>query len=160
MQWTLVITVETHLRGDLAFSRQRLTVRVTISLLLLPMQRSVLAFPWKYLFWIPNMWHYKKRESNVTVRWKLWNYGISGYHRITNNYTPSPPLYNLIQMYRNPTPPSELKPYPLINIYPIFHNIPPIFLVSLDNPTRHFYFNFLLTFSIFKLHECIFNFKM
>jgi hypothetical protein len=31
------------------------SLRVTMELLLLPMQRSVVAFPWKHLFWIPNM---------------------------------------------------------------------------------------------------------
>jgi hypothetical protein len=30
-------------------------VRITIELLLVAMQRSIVAFPWKYLFWISNI---------------------------------------------------------------------------------------------------------
>jgi hypothetical protein len=37
-----VVTVET-------------SVRIIVELLLLAMQRSIVAFPWKCLFWIPNM---------------------------------------------------------------------------------------------------------
>jgi hypothetical protein len=33
-------------------------VRITMELFLLPMQRAVLAFPWKDLFWIPNTLQY------------------------------------------------------------------------------------------------------
>jgi hypothetical protein len=37
-----------------------------VVLLLLPMQWSILAFPWKYLFWIPNMWQYFRITQYVT----------------------------------------------------------------------------------------------
>jgi hypothetical protein len=34
------------------------SVTVTMELLLLPIQWSILAFPWKYLFWIPDTLQY------------------------------------------------------------------------------------------------------
>jgi hypothetical protein len=48
-------------------------VRITIELLLLHMQRAVLEFPWKYLFWIQNTLHYLLINNNeidqLLCRW-------------------------------------------------------------------------------------------